>query len=178
MAWVRPRKQRPSEYGIQSTVNGRRRQGFSQVTEKSSTFGERLERCLRERGWSRNRLATELGTSPGRVKDWAENVNLPDGKNLVRIARVLDVNAHWLLFGEGSPARPPADGESAYAAGVAYAVQKMLETIANLRCATSPAAVEGAIERGLEDAAALDEYRHAEGVPRREEEERRSGTGP
>jgi len=51
----------------------------------------------------RDAFGAKIGVSGRTVQRWELNNELPKGKEVVKIAEVFNVNAHWLLTGNGDP---------------------------------------------------------------------------
>jgi transcriptional regulator with XRE-family HTH domain len=83
-------------------------------TPREGTFGRRLQEAAKARGIATpNKLAGRLRVAPSGPTGWWGG-KLPSSTNLLKLARLLGVNAHWLLTGEGA-ANPPGVAERAYA---------------------------------------------------------------
>jgi transcriptional regulator with XRE-family HTH domain len=65
------------------------------------TLGSRLRRKRRERGWTQEELALRAGTNQAVIQK-IENGKSLRPRKIDEIARVLDVNPAWLMFGERS----------------------------------------------------------------------------
>ena len=65
----------------------------------TETFGERLRRLRRERGWSASVLATKAGDKSA-VSRWENDLRKPEPAELVRLAHLLKVSPHHLETGE------------------------------------------------------------------------------
>ena len=61
------------------------------------TFSEKLITLRAGRGWSQEKLASELGVTRQAVGRWEKGAGLPDAVGLTNLARVFDVDAEWLL---------------------------------------------------------------------------------
>lgn len=70
-----------------------------------SAFFERLRQVLDDRGMSQADLARELGVGVATVSEWFTRGRVPNGDVMLRLPRVLHLNGHWLLTGEGSRER-------------------------------------------------------------------------
>jgi transcriptional regulator with XRE-family HTH domain len=51
----------------------------------------------------RDAFGAKIGVSGRTVQRWELNNELPKGKEVVKIAEIFNVNAHWLLTGQGDP---------------------------------------------------------------------------
>src|SRR3989338_5726452 len=67
---------------------------------------ERIKRARRERGWSQAELALRMSVTQPSVAEWESGRKAPNMKNLVRLAKLLDVGFEWLSTGRGEM-RPP-----------------------------------------------------------------------
>jgi transcriptional regulator with XRE-family HTH domain len=80
-------------------------------------FGERLRAAAAARGYTNaQQLADALGGKKGASASqplrWWKGEIRPDADNLERLVRLLDVDAHWLLLGEGEmQRRAPGEAE-------------------------------------------------------------------
>ena len=63
-----------------------------------ATLGERLRQARKDRGWTQEQLAEQSGTSQAVIQKIENGKSLRPRKIDV-IARVLDVDPAWLLFG-------------------------------------------------------------------------------
>lgn len=70
--------------------------------EAQKQFWFRLEQALRERDVLASELATKLKTSRATVSEWKVRGSWPTGYVLIQLSKVLRVNIHWLLTGEGT----------------------------------------------------------------------------
>ena len=71
------------------------------------TFPEKLITLRAGRGWSREKLAGELGVTRQAVGRWERGECLPDAMGLTRLAQTFDVNPEWLLDESASGAPEP-----------------------------------------------------------------------
>ena len=67
------------------------------------TLGERLRRMRKERGWTQEQLAVQADTSQAVIQK-IENGKSLRPRKIDIIARVLEVDPAWLMFGAGQPA--------------------------------------------------------------------------
>lgn len=97
--------------GLPNTVKGN---DSSLPNEHVKEFLERLDAALRRKGWSRARLARELGLSRGTVTEWWTVGRSPNGDALLRLPKLLDVSPSE-LFGnaERGPAADPHPHDTA-----------------------------------------------------------------
>ena len=68
---------------------------------------ERIKQVRRERGWSQADLARRMPVTQPSVADWESGRKVPNMKNLVRLAKLLDVGFEWLSTGRGEMRPPP-----------------------------------------------------------------------
>jgi transcriptional regulator with XRE-family HTH domain len=87
------------------------------------TLGSRLRRKRRERGWTQEELALRAGTNQAVIQK-IENGKSLRPRKIDEIARVLDVNPAWLMFGDRS-----VSGLDEEAAEVAKAWSQLPEPI-------------------------------------------------
>ena len=67
---------------------------------RSENFSDRLRKARKLKGWGQEQLASRLEVSTGAVGNWEIGPKLPTAENLGKIAVLLDVSTHWLLYGE------------------------------------------------------------------------------
>ncbi len=65
------------------------------------SLGARLRRKRREKGWTQEELAVKAGTNQAVIQK-IENGKSLRPRKIDEIARVLDVNPAWLMFGDRS----------------------------------------------------------------------------
>lgn len=63
----------------------------------SETFGVRLKRLLKEKGWKQRDLVNSTGFSKEKVSMWCNDVNLPNSEALVTLADKLNVSESYLM---------------------------------------------------------------------------------
>lgn len=81
-------------------------QGMNEDGLPPPTFGEWLEDQLKERGWSRPRLARMIDYSPGAVTSWIRGDRTPEERACVMIAEVFGISANEVLRRAGRPELP------------------------------------------------------------------------
>lgn len=64
-------------------------------------IGRRVQAALDETGLKKKDLAAALGVSPGSVSGYCSGSTEPSGASLATIARLCNVNLHWLITGDG-----------------------------------------------------------------------------
>jgi transcriptional regulator with XRE-family HTH domain len=109
-------------------------------------FVARLQEAKLESGLNQTEMAERVGVSQSTVSDWLnpEKLAMPGGNVLMRLVRVLDVSADWLLYGTGSRRGGPAPAGEAYHGGGLAAISEMRGALDDLesywRGAVSPTA--------------------------------------
>lgn len=78
-------------------------------------WNERFARALAESSYNKNRLALELKVSGPTVSAWAASGQIKpadtiDGRNLLKVCKLLNVRPEWLMNREG-PMRPTQSQE-------------------------------------------------------------------
>src|SRR6266542_2888623 len=74
--------------------------GQQKKSEKLRIFSERFQSALRKSNFQDNELAAKIGVAPSAISNWRQGLNMAKGKNLRRLAEVLNCSPGWLL-GEG-----------------------------------------------------------------------------
>ena len=69
--------------------------------DATSGFRARLREALERRGMSQTELARRLGVRVATVNEWLNRGTMPSGAIMLHLPRVLSVDGHWLLTGEG-----------------------------------------------------------------------------
>lgn len=72
------------------------------------TLGQRIERARAGRGWSREALASRIGTSVRAVQLWETDQRAPRYATLLRLGRGLGCSLEWLMTG----AKPNPESEN------------------------------------------------------------------
>lgn len=66
------------------------------------TWNKRLTKARADIGWSKTKLAQEVGVSNPTVTDWESgDIKKLEAENLLKICEVLSIRPRWLQFGEG-----------------------------------------------------------------------------
>ena len=65
-----------------------------------NAFGNRLKAIMDERKLSSLRLGAAIQADSQTVNTWVNGKHYPNGYYIVRMCKVLDVSADYLLFGE------------------------------------------------------------------------------
>lgn len=141
-------------------------------------FLRRLDELLQRPGWSRSKLARELGISRGTVTEWFTMERIPNGETLLRLGQILGTDAP-VVFG-----LPDAPRELDYGgSGVSSPAIDLLKTVElpeGVRRVTGRSGVLSrfahvysiGVDEGFsdEDLAVLEKWRDAELARLREEE--------
>ena len=61
------------------------------------TFGKKVYLLRKKKGYSQNKFAEKLGVSRQAVSKWELDEMLPDGENIVKIAKMFSVTTDYLL---------------------------------------------------------------------------------
>ena len=70
-------------------------------SEKLRIFSERFKSALRRSNFQDNEIAEKLGVAPSAISNWRQGLNMAKGKNLRRLAELLNCRPGWLLGEEG-----------------------------------------------------------------------------
>ena len=68
---------------------------------------ERIKQARGERGWSQAELARRISVTQPSVAEWESGRKAPSMKNLMLLAKLLDVGFEWLSTGRGEMRPPP-----------------------------------------------------------------------
>ena len=68
-----------------------------------SSFGEKIKKLRKERGWSQDAFAEQVGIHGRHVGKYEIGRALPNAETLIRIAKALDVSLDYLFLEEGDP---------------------------------------------------------------------------
>src|SRR6267143_2114288 len=71
-------------------------------SEKLRLFSERFKSALGKWNFQDNEIAEKVGVEPSAISNWRQGRNMAKGKNLRRLAEVLDCRPRWLSGEEGS----------------------------------------------------------------------------
>ncbi len=97
---------------------------------------ERIKRARLERGWSQAELARRMPVTQPSVAEWESGRKTPNMKNLVRLAKLLDVGFEWLSTGRGEMRPPPTLSVSEAAPAYEWMLpeeRRLLSTFARLQ---------------------------------------------
>ncbi len=75
------------------------------------SFSERLLEVMKEKGYTKYRVAKELNMSATTISNYLNNKTKPDTTKLEVLSRLLGVNRIWLLTGDGEKCRVDVVGE-------------------------------------------------------------------
>ena len=75
-----------------------------------TTIGERIRKAREEKGLDQATLASKAGIVTRTLQRWEKSEQTPDGLAITKLARATNVQANWLLTGQGEmydmPGRP------------------------------------------------------------------------
>src|ERR1700694_3906365 len=66
-------------------------------SEKLRIFSERFKSALRKSNFQDNEIAEKMRVAPSAISNWRQGLNMAKGKNLRRLAEVLNCRPGWLL---------------------------------------------------------------------------------
>jgi transcriptional regulator with XRE-family HTH domain len=69
------------------------------IDEELRAAGERIRAARRERGWTQDDLAQKVGVSRSAVAQWETGRSGQVRGNMARIARALEIDVEYLLYG-------------------------------------------------------------------------------
>src|SRR2546430_12324551 len=108
-------------------------------SEKLRLFSERFRAALGRSRFQDNEIAEKLGVAPSAISNWRQGLNMAKGKNLRRLAEVLDCQPGWLLgeehhegaamLGKG----PPPHGKESWQQRALVAEKKLANLRSGLR---------------------------------------------
>ncbi len=64
------------------------------------TFGEKLHKLRKEKGWTQEELASQINISRQALSKWEQGNALPDTENVLQISRIFGVSTDYLLHDE------------------------------------------------------------------------------
>src|SRR5438128_6984319 len=86
-------------------------QSQQKKSEKLRAFSERFRAALGRANFQDNEIAEKVGVEPSAISNWRQGRNMAKGKNLRRLAEVLNCRPGWLLGEETKEeAGVPGDG--------------------------------------------------------------------
>lgn len=97
--------------GAPNSESNRPPEDFSEYASGMTALKDRLRLAMKEAGITKQvQLAKKIGVAPPSVNDWLSGkTQTMGGENLLKVSRLLNVNATWLATGKGSPY--PGSGE-------------------------------------------------------------------
>lgn len=106
----------------------------------SQTLGGRILWARERRGLEQAVLGRALGQRDGTtISKWEHDERRPSADALVAVVRALEVNAHWLLTGEGEPWALPGEAD------------RVLARVRALVTARSPSSRADDVEEAADD---------------------------
>lgn len=97
---------------------------------------ERIKQARQERGWSQAELARHMSVTQPSVAEWESGRKAPNMKNLMRLAKLLDVGFEWLSTRRGAIRPPPPLTVSEPASAYEWMLpeeRRLLKTFARLQ---------------------------------------------
>ena len=97
---------------------------------------ERIKRARHERGWSQAELARRMSVTQPSVAEWESGRKAPSMKNLVRLAKLLNVGFEWLSTERGVMRPPPVHSVSEAVPAYEWMLpeeQRLLSTFSRLQ---------------------------------------------
>lgn len=64
------------------------------------TFGEKLQKLRKEKGWTQEQLAAQISISRQALSKWELGTAIPDTENVVQISKLFQVSTDYLLNDE------------------------------------------------------------------------------
>lgn len=64
------------------------------------TFGEKLQKLRKEKGWTQEQLASQISISRQALSKWELGTAIPDTENVVQISKLFQVSTDYLLYDE------------------------------------------------------------------------------
>ncbi len=64
------------------------------------TFGEKLQKLRKEKGWTQEQLASQISISRQALSKWELGTAIPDTENVVQISKLFSVSTDYLLYDE------------------------------------------------------------------------------
>lgn len=64
------------------------------------TFGEKLQKLRKEKGWTQEQLAAQINISRQALSKWESDTAIPDTENVVQISKLFRVSTDYLLYDE------------------------------------------------------------------------------
>jgi transcriptional regulator with XRE-family HTH domain len=92
---------------------------YSQKGEIQMEFGERLQSLRKDKGYSQERIAEELGVSRQSVSKWERGETFPEMDKVVTLSNILGVSTDFLLKGEEEK-EPARTYHTSYGNGITF----------------------------------------------------------
>lgn len=61
------------------------------------TFGAKLQKLRKEKGWTQEQLATQIGVTRQALSNWELDTAVPDTKNVLQLSKLFGVTTDYLL---------------------------------------------------------------------------------
>jgi len=91
------------------------RGGQQKKSERLRIFSERFRSALRRSNFQDNEIAEKIGVAPSAISNWRQGLNMAKGKNLRRVAELLNCRPGWFLGEEDNgDATVPRIGQTPY----------------------------------------------------------------
>lgn len=107
------------------------------------TFGERLEKCIKESNLTQKELAEKIGITPVRLNYWVKDKRQPDVPYIRELAKALNVSADYLIGNDSIATPAPTLSPAALELARIYDTldpqgQKMVDTVARMEAERTP----------------------------------------
>lgn len=64
------------------------------------TFGEKLQKLRKEKGWTQEQLASQINVSRQSLSKWELDTALPDTEHVIQLSKLFNVSTDYLLMEE------------------------------------------------------------------------------
>lgn len=64
------------------------------------TFGEKLQKLRKEKGWTQEQLASQISVSRQSLSKWELDASLPDTEHIIQLSKLFNVSTDYLLMEE------------------------------------------------------------------------------
>lgn len=98
-------------------------------TQLSGTLGQRIRQARKNRLWTLDKLATELGISKVSVWAWEQDRSKPRLHLLERLSELLEIPPRWLLSVEHAPSKAVLEVVAECQARIANTLNLPLEAV-------------------------------------------------
>lgn len=109
------------------------------------TFGERLEKCIRESNYTQKDLAEKIGVTPVRLNYWVKDKRQPDVPFIRLLAMALNVSADYLIGNDCAASEPALSPEAQELARVYDSLdpdsKRVVMAVAKLESERTPASL-------------------------------------